>query len=183
MYNSCIKANVCSPQHHHALLLAWLVEVPDVEAWGYGGLLLPLSALMRRFLDILYQPRLPPTCTIALTVSVHASWKQINKFAVFAYIRKIMPFLLPGTSWEVSTTNLEKNLDSLPPATNFSIRVKAFNDVGFGPSNKPVFCVTEDDGACFSWSFHLLNVIPGVIMSMSLFPFECWGKAAYDILV
>ncbi|ROT76064.1 Down syndrome cell adhesion molecule-like protein [Penaeus vannamei] len=50
-----------------------------------------------------------------------------------------------STKWEVNTTNLEKNLDSLPPATNISVRVKAFNNVGFSPSNKPVFCVTEDD--------------------------------------
>ncbi|XP_068201363.1 cell adhesion molecule Dscam2-like isoform X2 [Palaemon carinicauda] len=47
--------------------------------------------------------------------------------------------------WEVNTTNLEKNLDSLPPATNISVRVKAFNDVGASPPNNPVFCVTEDD--------------------------------------
>ncbi|XP_037801360.1 Down syndrome cell adhesion molecule-like protein Dscam2 [Penaeus monodon] len=50
-----------------------------------------------------------------------------------------------STKWEVNTTNLEKNLDSLPPATNISVRVKAFNNVGYSPSNKPVFCVTEDD--------------------------------------
>ncbi|XP_063611247.1 cell adhesion molecule Dscam2-like, partial [Penaeus indicus] len=50
-----------------------------------------------------------------------------------------------STKWEVNTTNLEKNLDSLPPAANISVRVKAFNNVGYSPSNKPVFCVTEDD--------------------------------------
>lgn len=54
-------------------------------------------------------------------------------------------FFPTGTKWEVNTTNLEKNLDSLPPATNISVRVKAFNNVGYSPSNKPVFCVTEDD--------------------------------------
>lgn len=51
-----------------------------------------------------------------------------------------------GSSWEVNTTNLEKNLDALPPATNVSVRVKAFNEVGISPPHDPVFCVTEDDG-------------------------------------
>ncbi|KAG7154055.1 Down syndrome cell adhesion molecule-like protein 2-like 8, partial [Homarus americanus] len=50
-----------------------------------------------------------------------------------------------GRMWEVNTTNLEKNLDGLPSATNISVRVKAFNDVGFSASNHPVFCLTEDD--------------------------------------
>ncbi|XP_045103222.1 Down syndrome cell adhesion molecule homolog isoform X1 [Portunus trituberculatus] len=50
-----------------------------------------------------------------------------------------------SSAWEVNTTNLEKNLDSLPPATNISVRVKAFNEVGFSPPSRPVFCVTEDD--------------------------------------
>ncbi|KAK7074156.1 hypothetical protein SK128_006884 [Halocaridina rubra] len=47
--------------------------------------------------------------------------------------------------WEVNTTNLEKNLDGLPPAANISVRVKAFNDVGSSPPNNPVYCMTEDD--------------------------------------
>lgn len=51
-----------------------------------------------------------------------------------------------GRVWEVNTTNLEKSLDSLPPATNLSIIVKAFNDVGHSPPSNPVFCRTEDDG-------------------------------------
>ncbi|XP_050737575.1 cell adhesion molecule Dscam2-like isoform X3 [Eriocheir sinensis] len=50
-----------------------------------------------------------------------------------------------SSSWEVNTTNLEKNLDALPPATNISVRVKAFNEVGISPPHDPVFCVTEDD--------------------------------------
>ncbi|XP_071532405.1 cell adhesion molecule Dscam2-like [Panulirus ornatus] len=50
-----------------------------------------------------------------------------------------------SSTWEVNTTNLEKNLDALPPATNISVRVKAFNEVGYSPSNDPVFCITEDD--------------------------------------
>ncbi|XP_071543682.1 uncharacterized protein [Panulirus ornatus] len=47
--------------------------------------------------------------------------------------------------WEVKTTNLEKNLDGLPPATNISVRVKAYNDVGFSTPSHPVFCLTEND--------------------------------------
>ncbi|XP_050737483.1 cell adhesion molecule Dscam2-like isoform X2 [Eriocheir sinensis] len=50
-----------------------------------------------------------------------------------------------GNSWEVNTTNLEKNLDALPPATNISVRVKAYNEIGFSPPSRPVFCITEDD--------------------------------------
>ncbi|KAK7015883.1 hypothetical protein SK128_009425 [Halocaridina rubra] len=46
--------------------------------------------------------------------------------------------------WDVNTTNLEKNLDSLPSAVNISVRVKAFNDVGASPPNHPIYCVTED---------------------------------------
>lgn len=51
-----------------------------------------------------------------------------------------------SSTWEVNTTNLEKNLDSLPPATNISVTVRAFNDVGSSTANTPVFCVTDDDG-------------------------------------
>ncbi|XP_069954396.1 cell adhesion molecule Dscam2 [Cherax quadricarinatus] len=50
-----------------------------------------------------------------------------------------------SSTWEVNTTNLEKNLDGLPPATNISVRVKAFNEIGYSPSHNPIFCITEDD--------------------------------------
>ncbi|XP_042230764.1 Down syndrome cell adhesion molecule-like protein Dscam2 isoform X2 [Homarus americanus] len=50
-----------------------------------------------------------------------------------------------SSTWEINTTNLEKNLDGLPPATNMSVRVKAFNEVGNSSPNHPVFCLTEDD--------------------------------------
>nr|XP_045608775.1 Down syndrome cell adhesion molecule-like protein Dscam2 isoform X3 [Procambarus clarkii] len=50
-----------------------------------------------------------------------------------------------SSRWEVNTTNLEKNLDGLPPATNISVRVKAFNEVGYSSSSHPIFCLTEDD--------------------------------------
>ncbi|KAK4299474.1 hypothetical protein Pmani_028258 [Petrolisthes manimaculis] len=50
-----------------------------------------------------------------------------------------------GRVWEVNTTNLEKSLDSLPPATNLSVIVRAFNDAGHSSPSNPVFCRTEDD--------------------------------------
>ncbi|CAL4098573.1 unnamed protein product, partial [Meganyctiphanes norvegica] len=48
-------------------------------------------------------------------------------------------------TWEVNTTNLEKNLASLPPATNISIRIRAYNDAGFSPATQPVYCNTQDE--------------------------------------
>ncbi|KAK3861845.1 hypothetical protein Pcinc_032241 [Petrolisthes cinctipes] len=50
-----------------------------------------------------------------------------------------------GRVWEVNTTNLEKNLDSLPPATNISVTVRAYNEMGYSSPNLPIFCRTEDD--------------------------------------
>ena len=47
---------------------------------------------------------------------------------------------------EVSTTNLEKNIEGLSPATNISIQVRAYNDQGCGPPSNPVFCSTLDGG-------------------------------------
>lgn len=78
---------------------------------------------------------------------------------ILTWIRYTFALLFAGTKWEVNTTNLEKNLDSLPPATNISVRVKAFNNVGFSPSNKPVFCVTEDDS-----TFSLLSFFRQILM-------------------
>lgn len=46
----------------------------------------------------------------------------------------------------MNTTNLEKNLDSLPPATNISVTVRAYNEMGYSSPNLPIFCRTEDDG-------------------------------------
>ncbi|KAK7081828.1 hypothetical protein SK128_021787 [Halocaridina rubra] len=57
-------------------------------------------------------------------------------------------------SWEVNTTNLEKNLDTLPPATNISVRVKAFNDVA-------VRDVVGAGGSDATWK-ELTNLSPGV---------------------
>ncbi|CAL4192397.1 unnamed protein product, partial [Meganyctiphanes norvegica] len=47
--------------------------------------------------------------------------------------------------WEVNTTNLEKSLDLLPPASNLSIHVRAFNTAGIGPSSQPILCTTLDE--------------------------------------
>ncbi|XP_071543543.1 uncharacterized protein [Panulirus ornatus] len=76
------------------------------------------------------------------THCVHA---PVSGYSIVATPTKHGHHTTHSSTWEVSTTNLEKNLDALPPATNISIRVKAFNEVGFSPSNEPVFCVTEDD--------------------------------------
>lgn len=58
----------------------------------------------------------------------------------------------------MNTTNLEKNLDSLPPATNISVTVRAFNDVGSSTANTPVFCVTDDDGKAHTLAYFSLFV-------------------------
>ncbi|CAL4114746.1 unnamed protein product, partial [Meganyctiphanes norvegica] len=47
--------------------------------------------------------------------------------------------------WEVNTTNLEKSLDFLPPASNLSIQVHALNAAGIGPSSQHVLCTTLDE--------------------------------------
>ncbi|CAL4122421.1 unnamed protein product, partial [Meganyctiphanes norvegica] len=47
--------------------------------------------------------------------------------------------------WEVNTTNLEKSLDFLPPASNLSIQLRALNSAGIGPSSQPILCTTLDE--------------------------------------
>ncbi|CAL4177384.1 unnamed protein product, partial [Meganyctiphanes norvegica] len=47
--------------------------------------------------------------------------------------------------WEVNTTNLEKSLDFLPSASNFSIQIRAVNTAGIGPISQPILCSTLDE--------------------------------------
>ncbi|XP_069169162.1 cell adhesion molecule Dscam2 isoform X2 [Procambarus clarkii] len=75
----------------------------------------------------------------------HCVPAPVSGYTIVATPTKHAHHTTSGSTWEVNTTNLEKNLDGLPPATNVSVRVRAFNEVGFSPSNDPVFCVTEDD--------------------------------------
>ena len=66
------------------------------------------------------------------------------------YDFKKNPIRLPPGSvpLELSTTNLEKSLEGLPPASNVSVGVRAYNGVGAGPASQPVFCTTQDQGRC-----------------------------------
>ena len=66
------------------------------------------------------------------------------------------------TTWEVNTTNLEKSLTDLPPARNFSIRVRAYNDRGLSPPTSPVFCVTQDGSKFYlslTVNIHFINTL------------------------
>ncbi|XP_071537625.1 cell adhesion molecule Dscam1-like isoform X1 [Panulirus ornatus] len=75
----------------------------------------------------------------------HCAHAPVSGYSIVATPTKHAHRTTRSTTWEVKTTNLEKNLDAMPPATNVSVRVKAFNEVGYSPSNDPVFCVTDDD--------------------------------------
>ncbi|KAK8389761.1 hypothetical protein O3P69_009037 [Scylla paramamosain] len=75
----------------------------------------------------------------------HCAHAPVSGYTVIATPTQHVHHSSGSSAWEVNTTNLEKNLDALPPATNISVRVKAFNEVGFSPPSRPVFCVTEDD--------------------------------------
>ncbi|XP_042226508.1 Down syndrome cell adhesion molecule-like protein Dscam2 isoform X2 [Homarus americanus] len=75
----------------------------------------------------------------------HCAHAPVSGYTIVATPTRRDEHTRGSTTWEVNTTNLEKNLDGLPPATNMSVRVKAYNEVGHSPSNDPVFCVTEDD--------------------------------------
>ncbi|KAF2344127.1 Fibronectin type III, partial [Trinorchestia longiramus] len=48
-------------------------------------------------------------------------------------------------SVEATTTNLEKSVSGLPPASNVSVRVRALNERGASNPSPPVHCTTSDD--------------------------------------
>ncbi|XP_042208394.1 Down syndrome cell adhesion molecule-like protein Dscam2 isoform X1 [Homarus americanus] len=75
----------------------------------------------------------------------HCAHAPVTGYTILATPTKHVQQDTSSSTWMVNTTNLEKNVDGLPPATNISVRVKAFNDMGFSSPNHPIFCVTEDD--------------------------------------
>nr|XP_053635391.1 cell adhesion molecule Dscam2-like [Cherax quadricarinatus] len=113
-----------------------------VEATSYDAPLCPPAALSCRAsgrggVRVWWSP--PPT---------HCTYAPVSGYAIVATPTH-HPHSSTSNMWEVTTTNLEKNLDGLPPATNISIHVKAFNEIGYSSSSHPIFCVTEDDGKHF----------------------------------
>nr|CAD7572862.1 unnamed protein product [Timema californicum] len=81
----------------------------------------------------------------------HANPRQGNNTSTTASLCACDCTITAGGSPDVEvkkTTNLETNLHGLTKFTNYSVRVLGFTAAGEGVRSSPIYCTTEEDGAC-----------------------------------